>query len=190
MKYLIVCPGHSLNTEEIDYGIERVDRWISCNGSYILASGNICYSSDPAWYREAWDSISKLPFKEYLCPFDTGIEAVQRVDSSQERLRGTKNDRSLYLGHSTGYAAIDLALLRGAKEIYLLGYDMGKNNNNEAHYFGDYPESIRKESPYDKFILDFKDYDKTLELFGSSIINCTIDSNLKAFPIKNITEVL
>lgn len=184
MKYLICCPGPSLTQEDVNYGKSKADVTICCNGAATYCRGfDILYSSDPRWFRKI--NPDPTDFGELLCPFETGgiAELIQA-----ERGRGFNNNL-LHLGHSSGFAAVGLALLRGAKEIYLLGYDMGKVNN-KAHFFGDYPEVLVKESPYEKFIMDFVVSKDDLELFSATITNCTTGSNLDCFPIVPIREAL
>jgi len=183
MKYLIACPGPSLTKEDIEYGKGKTDKLILVNGAnalYPISDSNITrYSSDAKWVRmyKHYDNI--------VCPFETEVTS-ERVDS--ERGRGFSTT-VLRLGHCSGFAAVSLALLSGAKEIYLLGYDMGIIDN-QAHFFGDYPETLHKKSPYEKFIEDFEVSKQDLSLFGATIFNCTIGSKLITFPISNIRDVL
>jgi hypothetical protein len=185
MKFLITAPGPSLDKEEINYAYSRVHSCIHINSSIDLIShGDICYSSDPAWFR--YFKPEFLRFNEMLCPFDSDGHSTT---IPYERGTGFSN-KTLHLGHSSGFAAVSLALLRGAKEIYLLGYDMGYNKNNDAHFFGDYPEALHKKSPYKKFIEDFEVSKKDLDLFGATIFNCTINSAMDTFIKTTIKEVL
>jgi hypothetical protein len=92
----------------------------------------------------------------------------------------------LYNGNLSGVAALSLALIMGAEEIYLLGYDLSYDNGH--HWYGTadkkqdlYPECnlSKKVGYFDKFI-PYKD----------RIFNCSETSIIKCFEYKDIEGVL
>lgn len=83
-------------------------------------------------------------------------------------------------GGNSGYQAVNLAYILGAKTILLLGFDM-----HGDHYFGQHQKPLRNGSPFNLFIESFKTITKDVE-----IINCTRHSALHCFPEMSIDHVL
>lgn len=82
-------------------------------------------------------------------------------------------------GGNSGFQAINLAYMLGAKTIILLGFDMFG-----VHYFGDHPDKLVKQSPYKDFIKSFETITKDVE-----IINCSRQTALNCFPKKYIKDL-
>ena len=84
-------------------------------------------------------------------------------------------------GGNSGFQAVNLAHILGAKTILLLGFDMFG-----THYFGDHPPGLANSSPYSQFIKSFERIDQT----KIEIINCTRQTALECFPRKSLDDVL
>lgn len=92
----------------------------------------------------------------------------------------------LHAGRNSGYQAINLAVLLGYTTLLLVGYDMRKVDER-PHFFGNYPQPILdRESPYHDWIPIFR----TIKCEGFSVINCTPDSALDAFPTGSLGDYL
>lgn len=86
-------------------------------------------------------------------------------------------------GGNSGYQAVNLAYILGAKTILLLGFDMFG-----THYFGKHPKELDIASPFGSFIESFETIDvKKLDI---EIINCSRSTALACFPRKTIDSVL
>jgi hypothetical protein len=96
---------------------------------------------------------------------------------------GLGKDRLRY-GSNSGYQAINLAYLMGAKRILLLGYDMG--HSDKRHFFGEHPKAIRASTDYRQFIPGFSALARDLDKEGVSVINCSRQTALTCFPRGNI----
>lgn len=83
-------------------------------------------------------------------------------------------------GGNSGFQAVNLAYILGAKTILLLGFDM-----HGDHYFGKHPKKLDVCSPFNNFIKSFETITKDVE-----IINCTRKTNLNCFPKMRIESVL
>jgi len=80
---------------------------------------------------------------------------------------------------NSGFQAINLAYLLGAKTVLLLGFDMFGQ-----HYFGKHPKELVQNSPYHQFL---KAFDTITEV---EIINCTRQTALTCFPQMSLESVL
>lgn len=105
----------------------------------------------------------------------------------------------IHYGHSSAFQALNLAYHYGHRDIYLAGFDM--HYNGTRHYFsglsevdGEYPESLRKWSDFDKPISNgppqtwglFQYYQSVADQNPCNIYNMTEDSALKCFPFKSL----
>jgi hypothetical protein len=109
----------------------------------------------------------------------------------------------IHHGHSSGYCAVNLAYLMGAKRILLLGFDMkfapdydGYNQrigSSPRHFFGEYHESCLH---WPKVEVKNGVHVGLLSLYRSiaeqnlvEIINCSPDSAIDCFPKIAIDDV-
>ena len=103
-----------------------------------------------------------------------------RIDSKNGDGLG---ENCLHYGGNSGYQAVNLAYLLGAKTIILLGFDMFG-----THYFGDHDKSLNNGSPYSQFIKAFETIDP--EKHGIEIINCSRQTAMECFPRTTLENVL
>lgn len=88
---------------------------------------------------------------------------------------------SLHQGHNSGYQALNLAYLLGARRIVLLGYDM-QMTGARAHFFGDHPAGCYAESNYRQdFLPAFPALARDLADEGIDVVNCTPHTALTCF---------
>ncbi|MAR55850.1 MAG: hypothetical protein CMM93_01580 [Rickettsiales bacterium] len=93
----------------------------------------------------------------------------------------------LHQGRNSGYQALNLAVLLGARRIFLLGFDM-RLVEGVRHFFGDHPPGMNVPSHYAEWV---KNFETTLPyLDGVEVINCTKGSALTCFPYQPLAEAL
>jgi hypothetical protein len=90
-------------------------------------------------------------------------------------------------GNNSGYATINLAILLGARKIYLLGIDMKFGENGETHYHDGHHTKegnliANFERQFDKMIPFFSDLPPILKRLGVEVYNVNPDSELTVFP--------
>lgn len=180
---LCVASGPSIDTDDIEYAKHRC-RTIVINDNYQLAPwADVLYACDLKW----WDWHNG-------CPDFIGMKFTQdRTAAQKYRLNYIKgvplpglsdSFDELHTGSNSGYQAINLAHLLGAKRILLTGYDMKFSSNGASHWFGDHPDGVR--SCYERFIKCFE----TIDQERVEIINCTRDTDLTCFPQMTLQEAL
>lgn len=91
---------------------------------------------------------------------------------------------------NSGYQAINLAAHLGATRILLVGYDM--RGDNKAHWFGQHPESCRKNMirPFEARAHHFAGLVEPLRERGIEVVNCTPGSAIDAFPMGDLMAEL
>jgi len=101
------------------------------------------------------------------------------------------NPALIRTGGNSGYQAIHIAALGGAKRIIMLGFDM-RAISGKSHFFGDHPLPLRNENDCwaKVFVPAFRTLAPELQSRGVEVINCTMGSAVDAFPIRPLIEVL
>lgn len=184
---ICIASGPSLNIEDVEYckGKGKIYAVKEC---YLMAPwADVLYAADSDWWKlmdgvpdfknEKWTLCKKSAHKYDLkhVEYDAGI-----VWSNTPGLIAT--------GGNSGFQAINLAVMQGADEIILLGYDYGFDPLKEnKHWFDQkYPRDSR-ESNYKKW------NQRLLEaapLIPVPVINCSRKSKITCFPRADIREVL
>jgi hypothetical protein len=90
--------------------------------------------------------------------------------------------RHLHYGGHSGFQAINLAILFGARRVALLGYDCGARDMNHRHYHGDHGDGLGNptEDAFETWRETYREAAATLG--GVEVINCSRDTTLDAFP--------
>lgn len=95
----------------------------------------------------------------------------------------------VHFGGNSGYQAINLAYLWGAKRIILLGFDC-KPVNGKDHWFGQHDKRLTNTQPYQLWMNNFPKLAKDLLLQGVEVINCSPDSALTCFNKEEIGKII
>lgn len=98
--------------------------------------------------------------------------------------------RALATGRNSGFQAINLAILAGAKQILLLGFDGKRGPNGETHFFGDHPRITPVDPFYEAMRKAFSAAERPIKEAGVSIVNCSPGSALDSFPKMSLEAAL
>lgn len=98
----------------------------------------------------------------------------------------------IHNGGNSGYQAINLAYLWGARRLVLLGFDCKKDKAGKRHWFGEHPSplTLTQESTYADWRRNFTALAADLKKEGVEVINCSPDSALACWPRLPISQVL
>ncbi len=158
----------------------------------LVPSAAVLYACDAAWWHhhkgvpefqgERWSTHGGPKHNNKLeAAALYGLNLVQGMDSHA----GFSTDPAvIHYGSSSGFQAVNLAILMGARRIVLVGFDM-----HGTHFFGQHPKPLRNNTSYGNFIRAFERAAKRLPP-GVEIINCTPGSALGCFPKANLDDVL
>lgn len=118
-------------------------------------------------------------------PFDD----IMELDAlGFDGLPGALKD-GLYTGRNSGYAAINLAVALGCKEIYLLGFDMHGEDGKQAHFHDGHPITKADDVYADKFLPHFDKLAPLLKERGIRVVNCAPDSALVCFEHMDFADI-
>lgn len=134
----IVGGGPSL--DGFDFNLLKDYHTIGCNKSAIVANTDILLTVDIQYACRAREEIQKFQGYKVIAlrkSYDhEQIDGVTYVLRS--RLDFLSTDPKELRGLCTGYGAINLAYLLGAKEINLLGFDGSKGHFHGGYYWNKY----------------------------------------------------
>jgi len=81
-------------------------------------------------------------------------------------------------GNNSGYQAINLAYHMGAKNIFLVGFDM---KNGGKHWHGCHPDDWGNSEDASGWAKNFDKLAEDLDFMGVNVVNCTVDTALTCF---------
>jgi hypothetical protein len=146
-----------------------------------LASwADILYACDGEWWDRYIEDVL-LTFKGELWTQDfpaTSKYGLNRIEG--EKADGLGRD-NIHYGANSGYQAINLAYLFGAKKIILLGFDMKRGEGNKSHWHGDHPGALNKDMPIKTWIKNFWKLAEDLKAEEIEVMNSTRDTVLGCF---------
>jgi hypothetical protein len=87
----------------------------------------------------------------------------------------------IHFGGNSGYQAVNLAFLRGARRIVLLGYDMGAGEDGASHWHGDHPGGLNRSLPFHVWREAFPQLAADLATEGVRVINASRRTALGCF---------
>jgi hypothetical protein len=201
----ILAGGPSLTPEQVEACRGRC-RVIAVNNSYLAAPwADVLYFSDaqaPTAPREMWhwwNHHRERP--EYRAfgglkvtlenPFVIAAEPETKSLYNVGESGFPERRDALTTGKNSGYQAIVLAALLGARRIALLGYDM-RCTGGKTHWHGGHAHRTHSgPNIYRDFMLPhFAGLAKALAARGVEVLNATPDSALTDFPMTSLKEAL
>jgi hypothetical protein len=187
---LIIGGGPSI--KDLPWNLLWPEHTIGCNTAFTLGieSCEICVFGDMAWWKVFKDDLEKYEGMVFtnILEFHTEcnhFKCPPWVWTMERRVNGLHRDALGWNGN-TGSVAINLALIAGAKNIYLLGFDMKRINNKPNWHDRIIRPEATKPDVYKMFTHQFKfvSRDWRLKFPDRKIFNVTRDSGLdqKIFP--------
>lgn len=188
--FIVAC-GPSLRNSQIesltDYG-----RVIVINDSFSLVpNADVLYFCDSKWWYSRKEKVNALFSGRHAVTLENQLTNVLALRNTGQL--GLEEDPSgLRTGKNSGYQAINLAYHFGAKDIYLLGYDM-RVDGNRMHW-NDRPErqvpAVFAQTLQREMLPCFNSLATELKRLGVRVTNCTPNSMLRVFPHEKISAVL
>lgn len=168
------------------------------NDAYrLVPHAQMLYACDAAWWHhhrgaldflgERWSS-NGLPARvrhndKSDCAALWGLRLIYGKDGEGFSLEPD----CIHYGGNSGFQAVNLAILMGARNIILAGFDMHMENGR--HFFGDHPKPLRNLRNFSKCIAAFDRAAKTLPP-QIQIRNATPGSALRCFPEVDLHDAL
>jgi hypothetical protein len=186
---VVAAPGMSLTPEvaEACHGY----RTIAVNDAWRRVPwADILYACDGPWWRhhEGCPAFAGQRWSTHDTGNNDKTRIVQlygvRVAYGKPGDTFSTDPAVIHYGKNSGFQAVNMAILKGASRIVLVGFDM-----RGTHFFGEHPKTLRNPTSFATFIRSFTVASKSLPA-GVSIINATPGSDMRCFPIMPVHEAL
>lgn len=162
----------------------------------LLPNAAVCYSCDGLWWEarggipgfagEKWTSHSLSPknLKSPELVKKYGLKVIRGEDKPGFSL----DPACIRYSSNSGFQATNLAILFGASQIVLVGFDM-REVDKKRHFFGNHKAPLRDGHSFGPWIESFR---RAAEKLGPAprIINATPGSALTCFPMMSLAEAL
>lgn len=190
----VVCAatGPSLSAEQVETVRAAGARLIVVNDAYLRAPfADVCYFADVKWHNWHKDREEFRAFAGQKCSIFIGVDpklgpGVHLL--KQAGYMGLSNDPTeIVTGSNSGYQAINIAALSGARRIVLLGYD-AQPKDGKHHFFGAHPD--KSHAPYDVIRGRFRDLVQPLRKLGVEVFNATPGSAISCFGYTDLAASL
>ena len=184
MIAICIASGHSLTQEDVDYCRGKGKVYVVNDGHRLAPWADVLYAADTDWW-EYHEGVTGFKGDRWTVSHEAALKyGINRIDY-KPREKWSNCPDWIATGGNSGFQIINLAEIQGADKIILLGYDMGFTD--KKHWFGEHPPKINRSSQYEAWIKRFNDAKPFIK---AEVINCTPNSNLKCFPIKDLRECL
>lgn len=191
----VVClaSGPSLTLNQVEQVYQSGYPTIVVNDTFRLAPwAEVLYAADLKWWQHHYPTAKALMSytdepdgefwtlegnKQHIArKYPDSVDWINEVPF--QRLPGVGLDK-IHHGGNSGYHAINLAFLFGAKKIILAGYDH-QHTNNKAHWFGDHDKdkfNINANIEHmDRWLRGFDGMAKDFEKLEVDLVNCSIET--------------
>jgi hypothetical protein len=187
---VLIGGGPSLTVEQVHHvGVARAAgyvRVIAVNDAYrVAAFADVCYFADAEWWGWHKDRPEFQAFAGQKCSIadsaakitDPAVHILRNAGS-----RGISTDPgAICTGHNSGYQALNVVILAGAKTVILLGFDAREPTaTSRSHWFGDHPK-IEPVAAYAEYRKAFSAVENAIKAAGVRVINCSPGSAIDSF---------
>lgn len=144
---------------------------IGANKSAIVANTDCMYSLDWKFGLEYHDEILKYPGEIYFAVMGKHVTKYNpNITYLQSHREGTlSTNPKETVGLNSGYGALNVAVLKNAKKINLLGFDM--KLGSKKHFHGGYKWDGSKGASYNAWARRFKFAKQTIEELELDVTN-------------------
>lgn len=171
---------------------------LAVNDTYRYCTPEVIFSIDATWTSKRLEEIPTMPCPVVVSfgeahprPVTKNLTYIEAVGRQKVALL-SNNPLLLTNGLNSGHGALGYAYLRGARVIYLLGFDMKQGTQGRSHFHEGYdwyaPGNTKALYPAWASIMD--DAARQLRDTGVKVWNCSNDSAITEFPYKSYSEVL
>jgi hypothetical protein len=134
--------GGGKSREAFDLSLLRGDRVIAINGAVdFYPRADTVFSIDANWIYKNRSFLERFSGEKYVAlPADYTPDSIASIPGvvyyGWSHADGLSDDpKILCVGCNSGYAAINLAYLKGSREIHLIGYDMNPGDLESYAYW-------------------------------------------------------
>jgi len=163
------------------------------NDAYLLAPwADVCYFADARWWEWHETRPEFMAFSGQKVTIENTGRMVRDPEVFMLHNDGyeglSEKPNALRTGSNSGYQAVNIAVLAGAKKILLIGYDM-RFPGGKSHWHDGHPIKVG-EDRYKQYARTYKSMLAQLTQLGVDVVNCTAKSEISAFRFSTIEKEL
>jgi hypothetical protein len=193
--FVCIASGPNLAPEQCDAAQRAADagavRIVVVNDCWRLAPrADILYAADKKW----WDlhiAAVRAGFSGECWTTHAAASvahSLRYIESKPGAGLFPRHESRISQGANSGFQAMMLARLFGARRILLLGYDM-QRTGGRSHWFGDHPKPLTNGDPA-YWRAHFDTVAPLLAAEGTEVVNCSAATALACFPRLPLAEAL
>lgn len=188
---VIAASGPSLTEAQCLATMQPHVRTIAVNASYRRAQGawvDLVYMGDYQAVKYYATDVHKMRLELWTCS-RLGAEQHQAnyVQGLNEEGLGRK---AVHLNGNSGFQALNLAFLFGARRIILLGFDMKAAPDGRRHWHDEHPRPLVQASQFGEWIHKSVKLADDLKAADCDVVNVTPGSALMCFRRGDLEEEL
>lgn len=187
---VVICAGPSLSDDQLAVVRASDARTLGVNTAYLYAPWvDVLYMGDMmAWRVHHARAKAACPYTQM---WTQDSSAAERYAINRQRAgnRDGLGREVIHLNGNSGFQAINLAYLWGAKKILLVGMDM-REIDGRKHRHGDHEKPLVQAQQFGEWLHKSTKLAADLKDAGCTVINATPESALKCFPFMPIEEAL
>jgi hypothetical protein len=163
---------------------------IAVNNAYEYAPwADMLYACDYRWWKEYRPEFKGLK----VCPHEGACKEFRLIYVKGAAKPGLSltQDRIHYGGNS-GFQALNIAILSGAKKIILLGFDMQPDpQTGRLHFHSDHGRiGNPQKNTFMRWLRAFNEAAPQIERLGIQVLNCSNKSALNCFQVASLEGCL
>lgn len=149
------------------------------------------YACDWYWWKEYGAEAARVVAGEHwTCSTKARDEFRKLWIQGDQANRGlSKHEDRITTGMNSGYQAIGLAHLWGARRIVLLGFDF-QRTGGKAHWHADHPRGMSNGGNFPVWATQMAQLADDLKATGVDVVNCSRATALKCFPRTSLAAAL
>lgn len=188
-----MASGPGLSKEVVDriYN-ESGWRYIGISDCYrVCPKVDFYYACDTRWWNVHYEKVKEWGGCEngYWCT----EHSTKRKYTDLHCILGkggngwSQDPALIHYGSNSGFQILNIAYHLGIKHMVLVGFNM-MVVDKKAHFFGDHPTGLSRNSSYHSFASQFVNIHP--EKYGVTVINATQPTKLDAFPKMSLEDAI
>jgi hypothetical protein len=167
---------------------------MGCNNAYQIAPWiDALYCCDPEYWDAHIDAIRKTHIDELLSQDRLSCEKYGLWWTPKTKMGNldygfSTDPAKIYTGGNGGFQQLNIAALRGATRIILIGYDCSATG--KKHWHPDHEGTMNKRHNYADWLKYYRRAAPLIEQLGIEVINCTPGSAIDCFERDTIGRIL
>lgn len=191
---VVIASGPSLSDEQLqlveEQHLQERMHVIAVNNTIQRAPwADVCYFGDYTAIKHYLPKLRPLTCAEWVTTDRAAAERWKLTHLKSATPNGMTLQR-VHLNGNSGAQALNVAVAFGALRIVLLGFDMQRDKDGRAHWFGQHPGHLTTVQLFPEWRHKFEAIARDARGLGVHIVNATPGSALQCFPHVPLEEAM